>query len=82
MTVKDAVDQWITVATMQWFSFQAPQQPKNATKKVKRPTTMRIMGPAEALTSMIRKVLCIETCTTTPTTISASPQNCKNRRLV
>lgn len=71
---------WITVATMQWFSLKAPQQPKKLMKKITTPTPIRIMGAAEAVGSVILRVLLSDTWTMIPTTISARPHSCKNKK--
>lgn len=34
----------ITVITMQWFSFTAPQHPKKAITKIMTPTTIKTIG--------------------------------------
>lgn len=47
----------ITMVTMQQFSFQAPQQPKKAMKKITTPIAMITTGAAEADTSWMIKVL-------------------------
>ncbi len=59
----------LTIVIMHWFSFQAPQQPKNAMKKMMTPTTMTTRGDPEypLMTAML-----IETLANTPRTIKAS----------
>lgn len=69
----------ITVVTMQWFSFQAPQQPKNEMKKMTNPTTIRTMGAAEPDAFFITIVSFIETCTRIPTMITARPQSWREK---
>ena len=66
---------WITMVSMQLLSFQAPQQPKKAMKKITTPIPMTTSGTDEADAFCITGLLCIAIWTRIPSVIRAKPHN-------